>query len=387
MKRAGWIVAVCIVLVSSCLVAAALLISNSVYANGVTAKDGTILVTSSAELQHAFAQAKDGDVIALAPGRYGPVLIKDVASPGRVIVRSADADRIAVLSRLELRNVTGFTFENLKFQGPSNGQRYKLLVNGGGQLAFHNLTFLGESNQIDPVVDGAVMLRNASNVQFTTSYLAHFKWGVNFLNVRDVQILDNSIERMQYDGIRGGGVDGMEIARNVITGFSPEPLDHPDGIQFWARNTSESSRNIHIHDNLVVRGVGDQIQGVFMRDAQGLLPFENVRINGNLAIGTLWNGIALTNGKESVIEDNVILSFPDQKSWIRVEGGNDVTVRNNEAMAYIFKGNQGLVEKSNRQNRPIDKDISSHIAHWLDSKPAKDKPHGALLQRLLATGN
>src|SRR3546814_7169738 len=73
----------------------------------------------------------------------------------------------------------------------------------------------------------------------------------------------NSFHTMRSDGVRGGGTNDVVISNNYFTDFHPVGADHPDAIQLWTTNTTESARNISITGNVFERGDGDIIQGIF----------------------------------------------------------------------------------------------------------------------------
>src|SRR3546814_6684622 len=64
----------------------------------------------------------------------------------------------------------------------------------------------------------------------------------------------NSFHTMRSDGVRGGGTNDVVISNNYFTDFHPVGADHPDAIQLWTTNTTESARNISITGNVFERG-------------------------------------------------------------------------------------------------------------------------------------
>src|SRR3546814_17629153 len=85
---------------------------------------------------------------------------------------------------------------------------------------------------------------------------------------------------------RSGGTNDVVISNNYFTDFHPVGADHPDAIQLWTTNTTESARNISITGNVFERGDGDIIQGIFLRDQSGgKLPYQDVTISDNIVLG------------------------------------------------------------------------------------------------------
>jgi Ca2+-binding RTX toxin-like protein len=78
------------------------------------------------------------------------------------------------------------------------------------------------------------------------------------------------------------------------------------------------------------------MQGIFLADETGTLPYQNVAISGNLLVGTNWNGIAVLAGNTAAIKNNVIASTADQRSWVRVKNATDVVVTDNQAGDFLY---------------------------------------------------
>ena len=85
------------------------------------------------------------------------------------------------------------------------------------------------------------------------------------------------------------------------------------------------------------------------------LPYLRVRITGNLAMGGMWNGIAVGTSVEPIVEDNYVQgrsdNWSDDKSqvlapWIIVQskGGS---LKNNFATGFITKDASGLAQSHN----------------------------------------
>ena len=58
-----------------------------------------------------------------------------------------------------------------------------------------------------------------------------------------------------------------------------------------------------------IQGIGGGIQGIFISNASGLLPYERVVISNNLVYGNdMANGITVLSGRGVVIQNNTVLS-------------------------------------------------------------------------------
>src|SRR5690606_34246446 len=83
----------------------------------------------------------------------------------------------------------------------------------------------------------------------------------------------NSFTTIASDGSNFAAVDDVEIVGNCFTGFSPQPGDHPDAIQFWTQGQTRGSSRVRIADNQLFQGDGEGFQG----DGEG---FQGIFIGG-----------------------------------------------------------------------------------------------------------
>jgi Ca2+-binding RTX toxin-like protein len=160
-------------------------------------------------------------------------------------------------------------------------------------------------------------------------------------------IANNSFHDIRSDGVRGGGTSEIKVLNNTFTNFYPAVGDHTDAIQFWTANTTVAARDIEIAGNVFFRGSGAPIQGIFLKDEGGKLPFQNVTISNNAVIGGLYNGIAVQGGTNVKITNNLVAGLSDQKSWIRVDDSDLVVVSGNESASYVYTRVSRLTETAN----------------------------------------
>ena len=305
-----------------------------------------IYVTSAGELSATLKVASSGDTILLAPGTYSAMNIKNLSFDADVTIRSQDVGNPAVITSLNIQNSKGLSFENLEFSTSSATDPFSYRVTKSEGVHFKNLDVHGSLNG-DPSDDkSAFLIRDSKDVSVVNSKFQELSHGINHLDSSNLTISDNSFANMRSDGILGGGTSNILIARNTFTNFYPADGDHPDAIQFWSKNTTASAQNIVIIDNVITQGVGGLMQGIFMRDTTGLV-FVDVTITGNEIVGGLNNGIMVEGARNLLIDNNVVLSSADKKSWIRVERAEEVTVTNNGAGTYLYEAIQHLTEKSN----------------------------------------
>jgi hypothetical protein len=276
-------------------------------------------------LPAALAMARPGDVVKLPAGAYPPAKLQNLSFDPPVTVIGPGA----VIQGLELRGVTGLTFRGLDFAAPPN-KPYPFVIYTSKNLVFDADTFHGYDT-----VSAGLLIRNSSFVTVRHSEFSHLATGINHIDDVDLLFDSNNFHDIQVDGVRGGGSSRVTVKDNHFTDFYSKPGDHSDAIQFWTTNTKASATDIAIIGNVFQRGAGLVIQGIFLRDEIGTLPFQRVEITGNTILGGMYNGIAVVGGKDVVIAHNTVIGFRDMQSWIRVQGAG-FTLSHNKANSYVI---------------------------------------------------
>ena len=297
----------------------------------------TIPVSSTAALVRALQTAQSGDVITLASGVYSGVAIKNISKNGNVTITSADSAHKAVFTDLMVRDSSGVTFANIDFNAKDGAANNSFQVYGSHGIAFDRIELAGPDNLGSGKEQSAFMIRKSQDISVTNSEFHHLWHGVSLLDNTDVTLTGNYFHDIRTDGIRGGGNSALQVSGNLFTDFYPAPGDHPDAIQLWTSNTTVSASDIAITDNVVLRGKGEPIQGIYFYDQVGTLPFKNVTIADNLVVGGLYNGIAITHVDGGVISGNTVLAMPGQKSWIYAKNDIGLSVVDNVATDLLFE--------------------------------------------------
>lgn len=346
---------------------------------------GVRLIGPGDDLAVAVQNAPDGSTLRLAPGVYPATRVIGVARKRGIVLTSADPDDMAILTGLELHKSSGITLKKLHFNGMAPNANYGLLVMHCERIAVENSVFDNPQKLVDQRKMSAFMLRLTTDSTVSRNHFSYYKHGLEMLDVARVQVIGNEFEQMQTDGIRGGGINDALFAENVIADFHPLPGDHPDGIQLWTTHQTESAHNIIARDNLIYRGEGAVLQGIFMTDQSGgALPYKNVEITGNLAIGTMYNGIMVAGGDGVRITNNQVYGYPDMKSWVRTDKVVNTLISNNDATAYVIDKDSQVEQRDNAINMASDRHPGRRINAWLKDRPHMVANAGPLLRRLMA---
>lgn len=291
----------------------------------------TITVSTTAELKAALTTAQGGDTILLATGTYSAVSLQNFNFSTAVTITSADASHPAVLTDLLVKSSSGMNFTNLELDASKATADWPFYVSSSANLAFSHLLVHGslDSNPLNDV--SGLIIRTSTNVTVSQSEFEQLKTAVAFLDDDHLQILGNSFHDLSGDGAHGGGTSYATISGNSFTNFYNIDTIHPDAIQFWTTNTTTAAHDLVITDNVIVRGDGVQMQGIFITDQVGTLAYQNVTISDNMLVGTRYQGITVNHGENVAIANNIVAGLPDMLSWIRLESVEGATLTNNIA--------------------------------------------------------
>jgi Ca2+-binding RTX toxin-like protein len=296
----------------------------------------TTIVKDAAGLTAALKAAQAGDTIKLAAGDYSAMTITGLKYAGQVTVTSLDPSNMASLNGLILRDSQNIKFQGLEFKVSPSGYDNPFQVSGSTNIAYDGLKVHGSLNDNAADDHDAILIRNSKNVSITNSEFQELRNAISHLDSDGLNISNNYFHDLRTDGIRGGGTDNVVIKGNHFTSFHMKDGDHPDAIQFWTTNTTVSGKNIEVSGNVITRGDGDPVQGIFFRDQVGGLPYENVKITDNLVVGGMYNGISIGAGIGVVISNNTVVGLADQESWVRVADVTNLTLTNNTATDYLI---------------------------------------------------
>lgn len=320
-----------------------------------------MLIAEAATLQRAIACAPPQATLRLAPGAALGVLELRGKRASGLVITSADPLRPARFTGLTIRDSAGLSLRNLTVEGPlPNGWLNAVQIRRSSQIDLRNLQLTGPGATARS--DTAVMVQDSDHVTLRQLRITAYRNGITLLNSRDLMVEQNAIYRLLNDGIRGGGIERVLIARNLIGGFIPAPGSHADGIQLWTRNQTAASRDITIRHNLIIKGNGQPIQGIFVRDSSRL-PFQRLEIDGNAVIGGNFHGISV-NGADGVkVSQNMVVPIAPQLSWIKLQATSNALASGNRAGKFVLMDNG-----AGRSNEVIRfrKDFSKDLRGWLN---------------------
>jgi hypothetical protein len=291
-------------------------------------------VATPESLARRINQAKGGETILLAAGDYGVISVgnRKFDAPGLTIAPAPGA--MVIASQIEIGSSEGLTIKDIDVNiGQAN---FGVMVSHSSHIGFKAMNIhVSTGATTASSIPSGMMLRDSSFISVEDCEMHQLGTGLNFVDSDHLQIVRNNFEGLQSDAIRGASSQ-VDVIGNHASDFHPHPGDHPDFIQFWGSQAKGPSTGNQIKNNILERGGGDPVQGIFLEDN------KDVVITGNALLGTMYNGIALARVQNGLVENNFVQGFTDMKTWIITRGtSEDVTVRNNVSPSVITYNDGG----------------------------------------------
>ncbi len=328
---------------------------------------------SAAELVSALGSAKSGDTIFLESGNYSNVQLKGFSFEGMVTITSKDPANPAIFTGLSVNNSQGLSFNNLQMDFTSPWTTWNAQVNGSKNIELNNISLHGSLNGSPADDQSGILVRSSVNVKITGSEFQQLDHGISMVDSSGVSVASNRFHDMRADGIVSAGTSNVQIVGNHFTNFYPVTGDHPDAIQFLTRGTTASARDILISGNFITRGEGAIIQGIFLTDQVGTLPYQNVTITNNVVVGAMYNGIAVAHSANLTLTGNTVAAYSDMKSYIQVFDTETAVVANNEAMRINLSNITGLTQTENVLISSLKGDATNALSHWVWGSAGADQ--------------
>ena len=303
-----------------------------------------IKVTSSSGLLTALMNAKGGETFLLADGVGYSVTLSSKGYASPVTIASADPAHRAKISWFSLANVGNLTFLNVDIarnaKDPANPNVENLgKINGGKNIVFDEVYFHGslDNNALNDIIGPNI--GGVDGLRIVNSRFEQLMAGFRIGGCNNVMIANNVATALRSDGFDFAASTNVLIERNSFSNFQRNSTDHPDAIQFWTQGSTKPSTNITIRSNVVLPAGGNGMQGIFLADQVGNLPYSNVLIEKNLIVGlNMANGIFPSHVNGLTVRYNTVVSPLDDGNsvWIRVDKSTGVSVIGN--IADMFNG-------------------------------------------------
>ena len=282
----------------------------------------TFNVANATQFNAAIKNAVGGDTISMAAGNYGNLMIAGRSFASPVTIVSASSTSLAHMDRLAIDGVTNLVVRRVDIgSAPISGEiaRYVAQVSNSRNITLDTVHIHGKIDG-DPTSDrSGLSVRWSDTVKVINSNFDDLLRGAWAQRSKNVQFVGNSFKNIRMDGLAASAVTNILIDGNKFTNFRRLSVDHSDAIQFWSTGETTASTDIIIRNNQIMQGSGTAMQGIFMRDETGTLPYQRVLIENNLVYESGYsNGITMMGGKSITIRGNTAISKTGDTSATKI---------------------------------------------------------------------
>lgn len=339
----------------------------------------TTTVSTTAALVAALKVAQGGDTILLNPGSYAGMSLSSINPTGPVQIMSADLANKAVVNNFKTNLCSNLTFSGLEFATTTtDAAYYAYKVTNSHDIHFDSLNVHGSLDNNATNDTEAFYFTGCQNVSVTNCEMQQLRRGVVVGACSGMTISDNYLHDIRADGLSLSSSSGVTIQRNYFTNFRHLSGDHSDAIQFLTANQTVPSTDILIQYNVMQQGDGAVMQGVFMTDQVGTLPYANLSILDNLIIGGNWNGISCGHGSNVAVARNELLSLTGvaQTVWISLSNIAGGYATDNQTLTAISPpaNSTDFTLENNTLNARISDGGADAISTWVATHTADQLP-------------
>ncbi len=291
-------------------------------------------VGTPANLNALLRDAKGGEVIVLSSGDYPPIRLlgRTFAKP-LVIDASAATLNGVYANRVEGLDIRGGEFHvpppflkagtdrmiygaALRLDDVKNVRLSDLKIVGPGALPGAPEDAFGEGDGIKIFV--------GSDVEVTNGRFTGLKNGLALSRIDGFRISGNAFEGMRADGMNISAVRNGVIQHNECRGTRVRDGEHPDCIQVYSRPEAPPTADLVIRNNTAE----GPTQGVFLGNHthNGINDggFDRILIEDNDLYVGFANAIAVMDGRNSIVRNNRIRTFPGAPYQARITLRGDV---------------------------------------------------------------
>lgn len=279
-------------------------------------------VSDAAGLRAAVAGQNGPLELALAPGDYGAVTLRDIAD-----LKLSAPEGGAIFDSIEIinaRDVTldGLTIRNVSGQAPSG--RLLQIAGASAGITIRGLDIAGREGALEYF---GIHAKRARNITVTGNKVRNVLNGIALFDVTRGEVTGNDIDHIGGDAFKFSNADGLLVADNAgPEHWYPVGDVHEDFMQFQG----SLHKDVSLRGNVLLAGTNDSAQGIFFSRkaaAENLLIEQNVIVVGNL------RGISVSQGSDIVIQDNTVLSTDRTGRGVaRILAPDDAVVRRNITM-------------------------------------------------------
>jgi hypothetical protein len=325
-------------------------------------------ISTTAALAAALTAAQGGETFTLAAGPFDSLGLRGVKPASPVTIASADPSNPAVFAGMEFDGCSGLAFRDLRI-GLNARTQSVCDVSYSSDISFQRVEFADHPGSDAP----GLLFKNSSNVSVDSSTFHDCGTFVRNVNSDHITISNSTFHDGQGDGIQSNGSSYVTLTGNRFTDFHSAAGDHPDAMQFFTYGQTVPATHIEVGDNVVVRGAGSIVQGVFMGN-EAQIPYEDVSIHDNAIVGGMYNGIAMNAAKRVNVSRNLVQPYADMGSWIDIGPVDGLTMDGNAATQICTAGSTNVTVTNTKTIAAVPVGDMTALDAWLAAKNAAAAP-------------
>jgi hypothetical protein len=287
-----------------------------------------------ANVNDILKQAHPGDTVVLAAGKYTDVGVgkRDFSPSLTIDARAAD------ITGFKLGRVSGVTILGGTYRlgppgvHPRSGRPtwgYGIRLDGVERIKVSGASFIGPGAD-DPGPEGpfgegyGLFLVTGKAIEVGDNKFRGFKSGIVLTRVDGFQLVRNTFAFMRSDGMQVAESRNGLIEANVCGSTRIETTEHPDCIQMWSRPTSPPTADVVIRKNKMDGGT--QGVGLFNHTRDGVDDggFDRITVEDNDINVAFPQAISLMSGRDSVVRNNRVSTYPGAKYRASINTGPGV---------------------------------------------------------------
>ncbi|MEM9147457.1 MAG: right-handed parallel beta-helix repeat-containing protein [Pseudomonadota bacterium] len=317
----------------------------------------TVNVSTTTELLSALGAASPGDRIALAPGRYDGVTLRNYEFDGTVTITSADPnDRAVFDDNVWIFDSAGLAFEQVDFimadladafwvpavrlQGTENVRMSDVTI--AGQLADETNGLSMSEFGAPGIADGPIeemawgtgmWISQSTGTVLEQIEIRDFVDAIHLNVTTDTRISHAHLHHLRSDGIKLSNTTDTVIEHSLFhsnqPAFPPNALhraDHGDFLQAYVLNQPIGIDGLTVRGNVFAQGDGRPTHtffGALTLDSPRAdeVSFTDIEISDNLVhTAHIW-GFALFDSQDITLEHNTLLPAPADPTFYNSTGG------------------------------------------------------------------
>jgi Ca2+-binding RTX toxin-like protein len=319
------------------------------------------VVSDSTQLLAALAVAAPGDIIELAPGNFGIVVLDGIRFPSTVTIRSLDPLSPATFDTLSIKNSSFLALDHIAVTHPlATGEpdwSSALRIDKSDHISILNSEISGSADGNHTNDGQGLLVLDSSHISIAGNNFHDLKTGVSVGRSEYVDVRDNTFIDIRSDGADLANVRHVVVDGNTFTNFHPAFAlgDHPDMIQVWNDGSFGDMSDIVISNNTLSQGSGGNVQSIFIQGAVAAAdgsippPAHDIVVEGNTIDSGAAQGIWLSQVDHAHVAHNVLTIATGGASipTIRTDHTTNTTVDLNTAPQIDDVGSVGLTYSGN----------------------------------------